>query len=1352
MSTQVLDLEQQLQQFRKPKPKKRRGEAPGVVPGPSRAKVAPEERPGAPAVDLEQQLQQLRGRPSAPLRVERQFAEAEARPRPQKPAPGLITKEGETVLQRQIRTAYSDTGPGAGAAAWRALAVLGIPQAVVEQTITGGKPFEETEWFKSAATRLTKIVPADYAYANFTRRRAGLPPLKGVPTQEERHGKAVGTLAFLLRVATDPLVLPLGRLARALKGAGAVRAAEKVAAAAPPRVEVPRPVEVPAPTRVARVAAEAPVVPSAKPGVEVPAVTSLENQLRQMRGQPPVVEVPPGTTFISEPPRPPAAAVEPRLAAVGPEFESITEVGKRISSKPTVNAVDIVNYISEAFRPVRVGRFPPGLPPFRGIFKPGPEVIRVKDPFDLDTVTHEWGHLMDRWSGNALRGAPEVAELEPVFGAGIRAAGYSPGAVARELVANFAAVWMRDAEAARKVFPAFTRVFEGVIQRDKLLAETVRQAQKGVAGWFAQTPEAKILSTIAPERVPKQAWMSRWDRISTDWKDELRPLWKLEDALFGRTVKGGAYEVADIARGGRAAARAQTWMEYRQLDAANRELGPSLNAILSPIGHKRDLFEAYWLAKHAKEVTTDIPTSIGRNAEEVLARAGARGDAELFDNAIEQIQKYRWNLIRETLVDSGFFTQAEVQTWFKKYASYAPLRRVFSGLSGGPSGATRGFVDLGRPIKGRKGSRVWPIRSPINELARDTALFHTLSEQNRVGAKLLEYATSAEAQAPGRFLDVVPVPKQAVTIKLKEISDTLEDIFQTDLTDEVLERTATIFRKGWGVPKENVVIVWRNGKMNALQVMNDDLYRSLKWLDGASWGVLEKLIHFPAKVTSTFRAGIIFNPDFWLRNVSRDTFQSVIQSEWGINPLDIFKSLYHTFGKTDEYYKAVNSGALQGTLQGLDQRSIRRTMETILAGGNPGGFTGRVSFLMHPVDTASAIAQATEAAPKMAEFLAATRKLGRAPTRDELLRIGLDARAVNVNFSRQGAQGKRVGRLAAFWQAGMEGNARTIRAFQQNPKRFARRAFTWVTLPTLAFYLKNRNDPVYQAAPAWLKATAWYVGGKYFWIPKPFLVGTVFSTIPEFILAEIDRMDAKSVGDVAQAFFSGLFEGGKQVATEFTESFVPEFQAVMPFMELIFNADYFRTVRGGFRRYPIVPESELDLPGREQFGPYTPETAKLASRVIGALTGRTFEPSPRKIEKAVRGFTGGVGQAALKAPETVGEVLRGERIAPYDVPGLRGFARPPYVSNPDVEDFYREMRRLRGLVQLRNRGRPGGISKVSSRMTHAEKQLRELRSLRNQIAVSKLPEELKRRRVEALDLRIINAARSALRRRPIVRR
>src|SRR5207247_11335218 len=97
------------------------------------------------------------------------------------------------------------------------------------------------------------------------------------------------------------------------------------------------------------------------------------------------------------------------------------------------------------------------------------------------------------------------------------------------------------------------------------------------------------------------------------------------------------------------------------------------------------------------------------------------------------------------------------------------------------------------------------------------------------------------------------------------------------------------------------------------------------------------------------------------------------------------------------------------------------------------------------------------------------------------------------------------------------------------------RAVAVISLPSVALYLLQRDDPAYQETPAWVRNTSWvyvqrgtdqgegwdhYGTGKveHVWIvPKPFELGVLFGTGPERIAEWLDRHRPQALTHFLQA-------------------------------------------------------------------------------------------------------------------------------------------------------------------------------------------------------------------------------------------
>jgi hypothetical protein len=682
-------------------------------------------------------------------------------------------------------------------------------------------------------------------------------------------------------------------------------------------------------------------------------------------------------------------------------------------------------------------------------------------------------------------------------------------------------------------------------------------------------------------------------------------------------------------------------------------------------------------------------------------------------------------------------------------------------------------VDLASPIHRISGAAQETVR-PLESIVKNTFAMLHLAAKNDVAKSLIRLAKNFEGS--GRWVEPVPTPMGAIKVQIGEVVRTLRGM-GVDLPEDVLEKVATIFRpRGLRArdAAENVVTVWERGRPRYYQ-LDPDLYRAVTFMDKDTSNALVQLLSFPAKV---LRAGAVLAPEFIGRNPVRDQIMAAIQSKTGYTPgVDFFRGLFHLanpkagFSPDRLYANWLSTGGAQAAMVSLDRNVLHNVLQEIV--GRP-SLLKEAGAIATPQEAAQfaarllgraiegtleplrRVSETMEVATRLGEYERALKqplKPGQSPF-DRVLEAALRSRDVTLDFSRFGDVGQNLNKVAAFWNAGMQGLDKIKRTFAEDPVGATARATMYITLPTVILYMANRDDPRYQTAPRWLRDTFWMVdpvrmatGGRRqmpvpLWIPKPFELGIIFGSIPERLLEWIDSQDP-------QALKNGL-AGSLWKAVD--NMVLPIPTAVRPVFELLANYSL-------WQERPIVPRSEEQLPSRLQYGPYTSTTA----RGLGAVTGL----SPRKIEAAVTGYGGGLGRLALEMPEWLTGGRREDiRVGAERIPLVRGFTRAPYAMSQDIEDFYNELGRLEGEVQAaRMEGRlPPSRPRFLSGprqvvytpdtvrlgyMTRIRDALAAGRQAMERLLQSDLPAEDKRRQVEAVQLHMIGLARQALGRPPL---
>lgn len=315
------------------------------------------------------------------------------------------------------------------------------------------------------------------------------------------------------------------------------------------------------------------------------------------------------------------------------------------------------------------------------------------------------------------------------------------------------------------------------------------------------------------------------------------------------------------------------------------------------------------------------------------------------------------------------------------------------------------------------------------------------------------------------------------------------------------------------------------------------------------------------------------------------------------------------------------------------------------------------------------------------------------------------SRETGIDDARIGAKMRGANMMIAFANARIQDFDVLARLAKTHPVQTAGILGTAITVPSVLLWLSNHDDPRYQALPQWQKDLFWIVptdnwepatmqpgegeidgrrfmmvngtllqnNGTIFRIPKPFLPGLIFGTVPERLLEDYVADNPKAYRDLLGAF-SGMIVGDVTPV------------ALVPVIEQMRN----RTVFTGQNLIPGPLEGQLP---EYQFTNYTTETAKaigsalsslpwlrnaaISPKDLGAHTVAHAVTSPIVIENYIRGWSGTTGLYLLQA---VDAGLRAAGVLPdkdgplktlADIPVVRAFTvRYPSASVQAVQDFY----------------------------------------------------------------------------------
>jgi hypothetical protein len=470
----------------------------------------------------------------------------------------------------------------------------------------------------------------------------------------------------------------------------------------------------------------------------------------------------------------------------------------------------------------------------------------------------------------------------------------------------------------------------------------------------------------------------------------------------------------------------------------------------------------------------------------------------------------------------------------------------------------------------------------------------------------------------------------------------------------------TIFGESPFTPKGNIIEYYKGGKKNYMEV-SPNLYQALTGMNEQGVGLITKIFSLPAH---WLRTGATITPEFILRNPIRDQFTALMQTNFGFVPfLDPAGALMDIFKKTDVYWDWIRSGGAYSGFVELNRETLRKRLDDLIK--NP-SLLKRLNIITALQDLSQLFEQST----RIGVYKAAKRK-GMAD-----IKAGFESREATTDFGRRGSQTKDISSIKAFLNAGIQGGDRTFRAARKDPIGFAIKGLLAITLPTIFLYLKNREDPNYKDIPRWQRDIFWVTkfGDTYVRIPKPFLLGQIFGTIPERALEFLESKDPKAFKGVAKSLWDSLSPVSGDLAT----GILPE--AIKPWIENAVNHNFFMD-------RPIVSQGREKLLKPEQYGRYTSETAK--------AVGRAINYSPAKIDNLIQGWFGGMGRYALEASDLIGKgaarVMGGPE-APKrpkelaDYPLVKGFVTRPVESQSEsINQYYDKKENLDSLYQTQNK-------------------------------------------------------------------
>lgn len=828
-------------------------------------------------------------------------------------------------------------------------------------------------------------------------------------------------------------------------------------------------------------------------------------------------------------------------------------------------------------------------------------------------------------------------------------------------------------------------------------------------------------------------------QLVTKFFDRLHPIFRAQQKFIesgGKIDKLSPYEGLRNQPG--MVGRAMHFLLHGTLDAKTLSInGKSLTQVLEPIKTQKDFkeFTAYATARRALEKESQgKKTGVSTTA----AKATVEQLGSKYEATFKELVEFQ-NRGMQYMVDAGILTPEMAKAMAEMNKDYVPFYRVMEeGVTQSPNNFS---ANVKNPFKQFKGSEK-KIINPIESVFLNTMNNMMIAERNIAFVRFIEMVEQKPELYP--FINKVPGKVKGTKITPEELNSVFDGVLKPEFADGL-----TVFRRNGQLLSDTEIVIFRNGKREVWDV-GPEIGGALKNLNGYQQSMLIKMLGVPTRL---LRAGATLDPGFMIKNLERDALGAGIFSKSGFVPLlDNFVGVFHLLRKDSIYKKWVSSGAMQSMFVSMDRTYFNKDVNAYLTKG-----TLR-NVITNPLEILRAASEIFESSGRIGEFKKTYYKLkkeGNLTDRDILERSGFESRDITVDFAKAGSYIQGLNAISAFFNARLQGYAKIADAMKDRPVQTLTKVAAYIATPSILLWMKNHDDPRYQALPEYQKDLFWVVitgdgtidepdDYKVWLIPKPFELGLLFGTGTEKVLDFMFQENAETPTEFLKEFGSDL-----------TYGLVPIPDFAKPAVEFFANKDLF-TGR------PIVPYGTEKMLPEFQYDLYTSPTMKELGGLIDTLTMGYGPQSPAKLQHVYESWTGTLGRYALQTSDKLLQVsgISDEPIAPEarleDLPVIRSFlARKPSAGSQFITDFYKEFEGIRAKVdtidKLIQEGREGEVAniltpedlkllpliKIQGAMSNINKVIR-------QIHMADIPANEKRQAIDELYITMIKLAKEGL--------
>tara|TARA_R110002020_G_scaffold473077_1_gene701850 strand:- start:72 stop:5480 length:5409 start_codon:yes stop_codon:yes gene_type:complete len=779
-----------------------------------------------------------------------------------------------------------------------------------------------------------------------------------------------------------------------------------------------------------------------------------------------------------------------------------------------------------------------------------------------------------------------------------------------------------------------------------------------------------------------EAWIDRLHPILRYVREHADPSYRNKK---GKLAPGNQLNPYERLRAmyGAATGRIHAFIENGTVNFKTGELvGKAYKEILKPINNitKYTNLDAYAKAVRSVEL-------IERKIETGLTKEDAVGAIEILDKVkltykdgkvtkettyrkvLDELIEYQKSLLNY-LVDTGVISRDMYDIMLEANKNYVPFKRVLDDAIKSQTSIGKTVVN---PIKRIKGSERETF-SPIESIYENTHMFISLAERNVALVEFIQMIEKSHAKMRKEGMEVPtdikkstpPTKRIKVTLEelKKEVGDIaeLEGISQKKLKKLVQDEGFTVFRKDSQNPSVSEIAIFRNGKREVWEV-GPELAKAFKEANAASlhWGW--KLLGTPSR---TLRAGATLAPDFFLRNMTRDTVMAGVLSRHGAIPfVTTAQGAWTLLRNKTLREKWIRSGGLQSMVTSMDRNYFDKQIKGHLIHSKP------VNYLTHsPLRPLQILSEFFETSTRMGTFkLVYEKALKNGATEKQALeRAGFEGRDVTIDFGKMGSRMKAVNAISAFFNARVQGHVKIFEGLRDRPTQTLTQIGGYIVAPSILLWLVNHDDKRYQELPEWQKTMFWIVitgegeNTNIYRIPKPFELGILFGTGTEKVLDWVYKNEKDAYKDLITDTLADV---------TFSMTFGATPDVIKPAVEGWMNKSL-------FSGRPIIPRRFEGIAASEQYTEHTSEFSKWLGSTIAYATDDYHKlASPLRIESIINNWTGTLGRYAVQALD---HFLVKAGIAPEPTTPSKSLAEKPIIkafmikypnaNSQHVQDFY----------------------------------------------------------------------------------